>query len=572
MYELSDLNKQQSPPCAPTRKSLRRQSHRDFYADFASKKDVDEVLDETCEEKYAYYLPQHMGGTRFSKRQRCIAEIKRIVAMGEKLIQDLPFLQRLKMLQHLQSTTCTTRVTPPAAAAQQEVTEPTTPTAPAAPPVAVVVPGPPAMPAAGQERWSPAKTRRFIQFCYEMLGRPPEFLPGNVPCWEGVDGIINKIRDILGLQNSRSRAQIRRVLTLVRDTFEEGNVNFDAGVKLKAKNSGRKRKLNEEQDRVVAKALNFGFGIEMATTIVNHKRGVGAEVCPSTVRRSAHAAFGGKCHNRATKKTGNKDEDSPWCQGRFHFGLQLQQQFRVDVAGPSMIGKNVVKLFDGVPYVGKIVSFDTDDEFYNVEYEDGDREDLEFHELRVGEWRPLDRRSVLWLDEKHKKVVFGASNRHEWLFYVDPADNDTFLAKEDGGVLMEEKPNTQAKYMKECRGMFGVLMKQRGDSLVGDRIVPFNYTLQKVVGPAKYRKLFWQEVRRVENLKTTGTSSSQYWKDLGEDLDGGPYQARYGANWRQEVEKAIGKGGNAVICVTKLIQHAIDEGDRMFARTPYRHS
>ena len=567
MYELPDLANKQSPPCITTRKSLRRQPHRDFFADFASKTDVDKALDETCEEKYAYHMPQHMGGTRYSKRQRCIAEIARTVTLGQKLLHNLPSFT----LRRVQTTTCTTRVTPP--------TTPATPNVIAAPPV--VVPGPPVMPAAGaptlrtppaQQRWSPAKTRRFVQFCYEMLGRPPEFLPGGDPCWDGADGIINKIRDILNLHNSRSRAQIRRVLTLVRDAFEEGNINIDAGVKLNAKNSGRKRKLNEDQDRVVAKALHFGFGIEMATTIVNHKRGVGAEVCPSTVRRSAHKAFGGTCHNRATKKTGSKDEDSPWCQGRFHFGLQLQQQFRVDVAGPSMIGNKVVKLFGGVPYVGTISSFDTESKFYKVGYEDGDGEDLEFHELRVAEWRPLDRRSVMWLDEKHKKVVFGATNRHEWLFFVDPEDSNVFLAEEDGGVLMEEKPNTQAKYMKECRGMFGVLMKQRGDSLVGDRITPFNYTLQKVVGPAKYRKLFWREVERVTSLKTTGTSRSKYWKDLGEGLEGGPYQARFGSNWRQEVENAIGKGPNAVICVTKLMQHAIDEGNRVFADTPYRYT
>ena len=123
----------------------------------------------------------------------------------------------------------------------------------------------------------------------------------------------------------------------------------------------------------------------MATTIVNHKRGVGAEKCTSTVRRSAHKAFGGKCHNRSTKKPGSKDEDSPWCQGRFHFGLQLQQQFRVDVAGPSMIVKKVVKLFGGVLDVGTISPFDTESKFYQVKYEDGDGEDLEFHELCVSE-------------------------------------------------------------------------------------------------------------------------------------------------------------------------------------------
>ena len=63
-----------------------------------------------------------------------------------------------------------------------------------------------------------------------------------------------------------------------------------------------------------------------------------------------------------------------------------------------MIGKKVVKLFGGVPYVGKISSFDTESKFYQVKYEDGDGEDLEFHELRVAKWQPPDRRCVLWLD------------------------------------------------------------------------------------------------------------------------------------------------------------------------------
>ena len=50
----------------------------------------------------------------------------------------------------------------------------------------------------------------------------------------------------------------------------------------------------------------------------------------------------------------------------------------------------------------------------------------------------------------------------------------------------------------------------------------------------------------------------------------GPYEARFGSNWWQEIENAIGKGPNAVICVTKLLQHAIDEGNCVFADTPYR--
>ena len=143
------------------------------------------------------------------------------------------------------------------------------------------------------------------------------------------------------------------------------------------------------------------------------------------------------------------------------------------------------------------------------------------------------------------------------------------MREEDGGVLMEERPTTVAKYMKECRGMFGVMMKQEGDRLVGYRMDPFNYTLQKVIGPAKYKKKFWAEVKRVSELKTTGTSRSAHWKDAGRGLPGGPYQAKYGDNWSDEVKKKIGSGQDAVCNVTDLMDHAIAEGNRLFKHTPY---
>ena len=166
-----------------------------------------------------------MVGTRYSKLQRCIAEIERTLLLGQKSPHNFPSFT----LSRVRTTINTTHATPPT----QQVTAPTTPRVNAV--ATVVVPRPPVMPAVVatvsttytppvQERWSPAKTRRFIQFCYEMLGRPPEFLPGGDPCWDGADGIINKIRDILNLHNSRSRAQIRRVLALVRDAFEEANI------------------------------------------------------------------------------------------------------------------------------------------------------------------------------------------------------------------------------------------------------------------------------------------------------------------------------------------------------------
>lgn len=117
-------------------------------------------------------------------------------------------------------------------------------------------------------------------------------------------------------------------------------------------NSGRKRKLSAALNNTVANCLRENFGLELTAAIVNHKLGEGNEVSLSSVRRSAKQVFGGRCHNRATKKTGCRDAESAWCIGRYHLGLQLQQQFRVDTEGASMVGTTVVKLFDGKPFVG----------------------------------------------------------------------------------------------------------------------------------------------------------------------------------------------------------------------------
>ena len=103
-----------------------------------------------------------------------------------------------------------------------------------------------------------------------------------------------------------------------------------------------------------------------------------------------------------------------------------------------MIGRRVCRQFEGEWYVGHITAYDAEEDFYRVEYDDGDKEDLEFGELRVKEWPKIHRNGVLWVDEKHKKVRIGRANRHEWLFYVDPADPTQLMRKEDGGVLEEE--------------------------------------------------------------------------------------------------------------------------------------
>ena len=100
-----------------------------------------------------------------------------------------------------------------------------------------------------------------------------------------------------------------------------------------------------------------GMGLQLTHAIINEERtrsGLNS-VSVSTVRDSAKKEFAGKCHNRGTKKTGSKDKTSPWAKARLQFGIQLQQQFREDTPGESMIGKTVVKMFDDEVYMGKIV-------------------------------------------------------------------------------------------------------------------------------------------------------------------------------------------------------------------------
>ena len=425
---------------------------------------------------------------------------------------------------------------------------------------------------------TPAKRRRQIQFAYELLGTPPEFVTvqGQDPVnqWDGKNGVINMIAAYLLLPpHWRTRLTIRKVLNFVQNKIESGIdlPDIDAGPKAGAHRSGRKRKLNAELDELVARCLQRGYGLQMTHAIISQKVSP-VEVSQECVRLSAKRAFNGKCHNRGTKKTGSKDKTSKWALARKAFALQLSEQFREDKEGATMVGKRVCRQFEGNWWVGRITKYDADEDVYMVEYEDGDKEELDYADLFVPEWQKIDRNQVLWVDEKHKKVRIGRANRHEWLFHVDPTDPTRLLSKAEGGVLEEERPCTKGKFMGECRGAFGVMRKFKDGSLIGDRMKPFDYTNQKVVGPVAYNKAFDAEVRRVNNLKCTGTSRSQHWPERGEGLEGGAYEARYGARWREEVKAKLGRGGNALCNVCDIMLHVIKEGNRLFRGTPFQRT
>lgn len=505
-----------------------------------------------------FVAPLHMGGKRRSLRQ-ILDELRRT---NKQITAVLMTLRKQRWPNVKLPSCCDPIVVQPAVhLAVQPVDQP-------------VPVGQPATDERPVLKLCPSKRRRLIQFMYEALGAPDEINAFGDNVWEGKHGIINQIRQLCWMNSKswRVRSVVRNVIEHVRAQMDAGIEHIDAGERLHGSNSGRHRKLTESEDRLVARALNKGMGIQMTHAIVNHNRAADNKVSFSTVWRSASRGFGGSCHNRPTKKTGSKDEDSIWAKARLAIGLQLQQQFRDnDQEGEHMVGVPVVKLFGGVPYTGKVIAYDPAEKYYKVRYDDGDENELEYHELRIKEWKRIDRRAVLWCDEKHKKVIFGMANRHEWLFFVDPNNTAEFMKEQNGGVKQQVRPRTKAKYMGECRGIFGVMMRELPDgTLEGDRMTPLDYTGQKVVGPVAYEKLFRAEIKRVSELKTTGTRSSVHWKQAGEGLEGGPYQAKFGSRWKQEVKAALGRGSGAVRNVTDLMDHCISEGNRLFANTPFK--
>ena len=92
----------------------------------------------------------------------------------------------------------------------------------------------------------------------------------------------------------------------------------------------------------------------------------------------------------------------------------------------------------------------------------------------------------------------------------------------------------------------------------------------QIIGPAKYEKYVQAEIDRVRRLPTCGKRKP--WPDRGEGLPGGPWQARYGDNWCQEIEAKLGRGDSAVMCVTRLMDHVIHHGNRLFADTEFKRT
>ena len=91
----------------------------------------------------------------------------------------------------------------------------------------------------------------------------------------------------------------------------------------------------------------------------------------------------------------------------------------------------------------------------------------------------------------------------------------------------------------------------------GVRCIPFSYTGQTVLGPAKYAEAAEQEMHRVNRLKCTGDKG--VWKLGG-------YKETYPDTWEEEVRAVLRT--KHTICITDIMRHVVEESRRIYHGTP----
>ena len=390
------VRRKQSTQQTPTTRAKRKTMKRDFYGNYASPDEVvnlDEDLHNDMSFLYPWCPSVRQGGKRKSARLLWKESQRKILETTREKMKHFPISQLIRRRRQLTTTQTATIST------QQITTQPvdlaTTQQVETVEEEETTI----------DNLLTQKSKRRLIQISFEIMGTPDEFDSEENNQWMGRNGIVNVIRDFIGLKSHRARSQILSVLRCIKNGQEQG-VEIDAGKKMNAQRSGRKSLLNIDESVKVARCLREGFGLQMTRAIINRERekehgNQVIKVHKSSVQRSAKKVFSGECRNRGTKPTGNRDPTSVWCTARHEWSLQLQQQFREDdTPGESMIGKPVCKWFEDKLFVGEIISYDDRRKWYKVRYTDGDEEELTFRELRVPEWKQIPRQAVLWLDEK----------------------------------------------------------------------------------------------------------------------------------------------------------------------------
>ena len=101
-----------------------------------------------------------------------------------------------------------------------------------------------------------------------------------------------------------------------------------------------------------------------------------------------------------------------------------------------------------------------------------------------------------------------------------------------------------------------------------------------MVGVKAYCEAITAQVAKANRLKGGGgwSCTKHYTQTDLAALEGGRFEAwrieKYGSSegWQDDVMVKVGKGEHGLMCVTTLMQHAIDEGNRLFVDTPFKDS
>lgn len=194
---------------------------------------------------------------------------------------------------------------------------------------------------------------------------------------------------------------------------------------------------------------------------------------------------------------------------------------------------------------------------------------------------PFVPEQLLIVDQHHRKCRLGKSSTHDCKL---PMKDGVWCKHEDGGEYPEWTDRKTVKFAKEARLHFGVMIKRGVDGqLHGHKMKPFEYSDKWVVGVKRIEQEVKAIVDKANRLKATHGAWSLtkgYSKEQLAGLEGGRWEAWYiekhkksellGENWRDAVMEKVGSGDHALICVTELMEHTIQEGVRLFADTPFK--
>ena len=155
-----------------------------------------------------------------------------------------------------------------------------------------------------------------------------------------------------------------------------------------------------------------------------------------------------------------------------------------------------------------------------------------------------------------------------------------WCSADDGGVYDDHAARKTSKFPKEVRFHFGVMMRDVDGEMHGDRMEPFEYTGKWVVGVKRIAAEVKAIVDKSNRLKGGGDwwQTKHYTQEQLAALEGGRWEAYFiettgsGEGWYDAVLEQLGKGSHPLICVTELMQHTIDEGNRLFKDTKFADS